>query len=112
MPRVLLSMTMRHDASIVNRQEPWTERAVRIVGMANHVNRQQHILYSVRNDASGWAELIDQLRGFPITAIGFERHVFDHAPAQRAGNLVGHGDAPVLIEVANPSSSRQDALVG
>src|SRR5256884_9557480 len=34
---------------------------------------------------------------------------FDHAPAQRAHRLVGHGDAPVLSEVANSSSSRQDA---
>src|SRR4029453_7732158 len=38
-----------------------------------------------------------------------DRHVFDHAPAQRAHRLVGHGDAPVLSEVANSSSSRQDA---
>jgi hypothetical protein len=28
-----------------------------------------------------------------------DRHVFDHAPAQRANNLVGHGSAPVLSEV-------------
>src|SRR5207244_3951216 len=27
-----------------------------------------------------------------------DRHVFDHAPAQRAHRLVGHGDAPVLSE--------------
>src|SRR6267142_1928541 len=27
-----------------------------------------------------------------------DRHVFDHAPAQRAHGLVGHGDAPVLSE--------------
>src|SRR5437899_12891087 len=38
-----------------------------------------------------------------------DRHVFDHAPAQRAHRLVGHGDAPVLSEVANSSSSKQDA---
>src|SRR5262249_22495395 len=31
------------------------------------------------------------------------------APAQRAHRLVGHGDAPVLSEVANSSSSRQGA---
>ena len=30
-------------------------------------------------------------------------------PAQRAHRLVGHGDAPVLSEAANSSSSRQDA---
>src|SRR5262249_38399674 len=28
-----------------------------------------------------------------------DRHVFDHAPAQRADGLVGHGGAPVLSEV-------------
>src|SRR6266540_5664695 len=33
-----------------------------------------------------------------------DRHVCDHAPAQRAHRLVGHGDAPVLSEVANSSS--------
>nr|WP_306666286.1 GNAT family N-acetyltransferase [Bradyrhizobium campsiandrae] len=33
-----------------------------------------------------------------------DRHVFDHAPAQRAHCLVGHGDAPVLVKAANPSS--------
>src|SRR3984893_8702418 len=33
-----------------------------------------------------------------------DRHVFDHAPTQRADGLFGHGDAPVLMEVANPSS--------
>ena len=27
------------------------------------------------------------------------RHVFDHAPAQRADGLLGHGGAPVLSEV-------------
>ena len=38
-----------------------------------------------------------------------DRHVFDHAPAQRADRLVGHGDAPVLSEVAEPLIFRQDA---
>src|SRR5229473_1560685 len=28
-----------------------------------------------------------------------DRHVFDHAPTQRADGLLGHGDAPVLSEV-------------
>ena len=27
-----------------------------------------------------------------------DRHVFDHAPAQWANNLFGHGGAPVLSE--------------
>ena len=31
-----------------------------------------------------------------------DRHVFDHAPAQRAHRLVGHGDAPVLSEGCEP----------
>ena len=35
------------------------------------------------------------------------RHVFDHAPTQWADSLLGHGDAPVLTEVANASISRQ-----
>src|SRR6266567_6838315 len=33
-----------------------------------------------------------------------DRHVFDHAPPQRAYGLVGHEDAPVLMKVVNPSS--------
>src|SRR5215467_3613233 len=40
-----------------------------------------------------------------------DRHVFDHAPTQRADGLLGHGDAPVLSEVGNPSISRQDAPI-
>jgi hypothetical protein len=36
------------------------------------------------------------------------RHVFDHALAQRADGLVGHGDTPVSHEVANPMILRQD----
>src|SRR5208283_2801495 len=35
-------------------------------------------------------------------------HVFDHALAQRADGLVGHGDTPVSHEVANPMILRQD----
>src|SRR5882724_13144564 len=38
-----------------------------------------------------------------------DRHVFDHAPAQWAHCLVGHGDAPVLSEGCEPLISRQDA---
>jgi hypothetical protein len=40
-----------------------------------------------------------------------DRHVFDHAPTQRAYRLFGHGDAPVLSEGCNPSISRQDAPI-
>src|SRR5437588_9888391 len=35
-----------------------------------------------------------------------DRHVFDHAPAQRAYCLVGHGDAPVLSEVVETPRSQ------
>jgi hypothetical protein len=38
-----------------------------------------------------------------------DRHVFDHAPPQRAHCLVGYGDAPVLSEGCQPLISRQDA---
>jgi hypothetical protein len=38
-----------------------------------------------------------------------DRHVFDHAPPQRAHGLVGHGDAPVLSEGCEPLISRQHA---
>src|ERR1700751_652154 len=38
-----------------------------------------------------------------------DRHVFDHAPAQRAYWLVGHGDSPVLSEGCEPLISKQDA---
>src|SRR6202040_1278171 len=38
-----------------------------------------------------------------------DRHVFDHAPTQRAYRLFGHGDAPVLSEGCRPLISRQDA---
>jgi hypothetical protein len=36
--------------------------------------------------------------GSPLYAPGSDRHVLDHAPAQRAHRLVGHGDAPALSE--------------
>jgi hypothetical protein len=37
-----------------------------------------------------------------------DRHVFDHALAQRADGLVDHGDTPVSHEVTNPMILRQD----
>src|SRR5215475_11818539 len=40
-----------------------------------------------------------------------DRHVFDHAPTQRADSLFGHGDAPVLSEGCKPLISRQDAPI-
>src|SRR6516162_3944473 len=44
-----------------------------------------------------------------VVMLGFrsefaDRHVFDHAPTQRADSLLGHGDAPVLSEVVAPRS--------
>src|SRR5262249_32262356 len=36
---------------------------------------------SVSNDAAGWAELIEQLRGSSITAIGVRRQLSDHKVA-------------------------------
>src|ERR1700730_18373811 len=36
------------------------------------------------------------------------RHVFDHAPAQRADGRVGHGDSFCLTRGSNPMIFRQD----
>src|ERR1700736_4178869 len=49
-------------------------------------------------------EVLDPLH---VVMLGFwrelaDRHVFDHAPAQRTDGLLGHGDAPVLTEVVDP----------
>ena len=74
-------------------------------------------LGSVGGSAEERREVLDPLH---VVMLGFwrelaDRHVFDHAPTQRADGLiradgsVAHGDAPVLSEVLNPSISRQDA---
>src|SRR5215469_15352077 len=39
-----------------------------------------------------------------------DRHVFDHAPAQRAHGLLGHGGAPVLSEVVATPQSQDRTL--
>src|SRR5215468_3124106 len=57
------------------------------------------------------AEVLDPLH---VVVLGLRcefanRHVFNHAPAQRADGLFGHGGAPVLSEVGNTSISGQDA---
>src|SRR5216684_472752 len=39
-----------------------------------------------------------------------DRHVFDHAPTQRADGLLGHGDAPVLSEVDETPRSQDRTL--
>ena len=54
------------------------------------------------------------LYGAGVTLLGLrrqlaDRHVFDHAPAQRAHGLDGHGDAPVLSGGRKPLITRQDA---
>src|ERR1700730_2242580 len=53
-------------------------------------------------------EVLDPLH---VVMLGFgcelaDRHVFDHAPTQRADGLLGHGDAPVLSEVVEPPRSQ------
>src|SRR6202163_4780058 len=53
-------------------------------------------------------EVLDPLH---IVMLGFwrelaDRHVFDHAPAQRTDGLLGHGDAPVLSEVLETPRSQ------
>ena len=39
-----------------------------------------------------------------------DRHVFDHAPTQRADSLLGHGDASVLSEVVKTPRSQDRTL--
>jgi hypothetical protein len=56
-------------------------------------------------------EVLDPLH---IVMLGFRReladhHVFDHASAQWADGLVGHGDAPVLNEVVETPQSQDRA---
>src|SRR5207244_11940301 len=85
---------------------------------ANAAGRQMqlvaaHVLETrrVRRSAEERGEVLDPLH---IVMLGLrrelaDRHVFDHAPAQRAHCLVGHGDAPVLGEGCELLISRQDA---
>src|SRR5882724_7432057 len=51
----------------------------------------------IRRSPEKRSEVLDPLH---VVMLGLrrelaDRHVFDHAPAQRAYGLVGHGDAPV-----------------
>src|SRR5712671_5540950 len=53
-------------------------------------------------------EVLDPLH---VVMLGFrcelaDRHVFDHAPPQRADGLLGHRDAPVLSEVVETLRSQ------
>src|SRR5258708_39006459 len=57
-----------------------------------------------RRAAKARGEVLDPLH---VVMLGLrcelaDRHVFDHAPTQRADGLLGHGDAPVLSEVVKP----------
>lgn len=72
-----------------------------------------HVLEAgqIRRSSEEGCEVLDPLH---IVMLGLgrelaDRHVFDHAPAQRAHCLVGHEDAPVLCEGCEPLISRQDA---
>src|ERR1044071_5923892 len=72
-----------------------------------------HVLESrgIRWSPEERGEVLDSLH---VVMLGLrrelaDRHVFDHAPAQRAYCLVGHGDAPVLSEGCEPLISKQDA---
>src|SRR5919198_2275221 len=85
---------------------------------ANAARRQMqlvaaHVLEArrIRRSPEKRSEVLDPLH---VVMLGLrcelaDRHVFDHAPAQRAYCLVGHGDAPVLGEGCEPLISRQDA---
>jgi len=59
------------------------------------------------NDAIMWASSGSFFARTPLALANCRS--LNGLPAQRAHGLVGHGDAPVLSEVASPSSSRQDA---
>src|ERR1700752_4297388 len=72
-----------------------------------------HVLETrrIRRSSEKRREVLDSLH---IVVLGLrrefaDRHVFYHAPAQRAHCLVGHGDAPVLSEGCEPLISKQDA---
>src|SRR5271170_7864547 len=72
-----------------------------------------HVLEArrIRGSPEEHREVLDPLH---VVMLGLrrelaDRHVFDHAPPQRARGLVGHGDAPVLGEGCETLISRQDA---
>src|SRR5215467_14227678 len=71
---------------------------------ATHVFR----LGCVGRPAKESGEVLDPLH---VVMLGLgrkpaDRHVFDHAPTQRAYRLLGHGDAPVLSEVVKTPRSQ------
>src|SRR5262245_31429457 len=95
----------RRDGLIDGRNANAARRQMQLV--ASHVLETRRI----RRSPEKRREVLDPLH---IVMLGLrrelaDRHVFDHAPAQRAHRLVGHGDAPVLSEGCEPLISRQDA---
>src|SRR2546428_789122 len=58
------------------------------------------------------SEVLDPLHvvGLGLRCQLADRHVFDHAPAQRADGLLGHGGAPVLGEVVATPRSQDRTL--
>jgi hypothetical protein len=96
----------RRDGLIEGRHADTARRQMKLV--AAHVLEARRIGGSPNKRG----EVLDPLH---IVMLGLgrefaDRHVFDHAPAQRAYCLVGHGDAPVLSGGCDPPISRQDAL--
>src|SRR5580693_3644182 len=99
--RDLKEEPQRRDGLIDCRHADATLRQMQLV--AAHVLETRRI----RRSSEKRREVLDPLH---IVMPGLrrelaDRHVFDHAPAQRAHCLIGHGDAPVLSEVvATPQS--------
>src|SRR5580692_4385712 len=99
--RDLKEEPQRRDGLIDCRHADATLRQMQLV--AAHVLETRRI----RRSSEKRREVLDPLH---IVTLGLrrelaDRHVFDHALAQRAHCLIGHGDAPVLSEVvATPQS--------
>src|SRR6202453_3072999 len=99
--RDLKEEPQRRDGLIDCRHADATLRQMQLV--AAHVLETRRI----RRSSEKRREVLDPLH---IVMLGLrrelaDRHVFDHAPAQRAHCFIGHGDAPVLSEVvATPQS--------
>src|SRR6185437_3808285 len=121
--RLVNDMGMLEDLMALQRdlkEEPQRRNGLVDGRHANAARRQMqlvaaHVLEArlIRRSSEERSEVLDSLN---VVMLGLrrefaDRHVFDHAPAQRAHCLVGHGDAPVLSEGCEPLISRQDALL-
>src|ERR1700677_847772 len=100
--RDLKEEPQRRDGLIDCRHADATLRQMQLV--AAHVLETRRI----RRSSEKRREVLDPLH---IVMPGLrrelaDRHVFDHAPAQRAHCLIGHGDAPVLSEVVETPQSQ------